>query len=287
MASKMSMLREDSFVGYDKRTANYTQHDQIKVVYDSEDEDIEDFYDHYEPFEEDFDDGDYQPFDPEEEEKEHQSQISPKTTKTIKPLVWINSPNKSDDKSSSSSSSSSTKPPSPTWWDKNEIIDDSKRMINGVLNYAALLPPPSPKIEPPPPPVQQPKNKTKKNKKNRPNLTKTDEKKIKYDNGTKQSQTQQQVQTSEVQKPTRFCLSVVKKTKCFHGTRCRFAHNYNDLKECNFGDRCKKILFVKTNPDGTIELANKNEVVCNFKHNKESQSSYLKRVPQQHTSPKK
>lgn len=281
MTSKMSMLREDSIVGYNKRVVNYTTSDAVKQLsfeqvnnYDSDQEDEDDFYDHYEPYEEDFDDGDYQPFDPEEEEKEHQAQISPKLTKTVKPLVWINSPNKSEEKSPDKS-------PSPTWWDKNETIDESKRLVNGVLNYAALLPAPTPKKQTELPPIFPPKNKSRKNKKHKDSgNVQTEEKKFK-----KQLTTTDKV--VEIQKPTRFCLSVIKKSKCFHGTRCRFAHDYADLKECNFGDKCKKIVLIKTNSDGTIELSNRNEVTCNFKHAKESKNSYLKRVPQQHTSPKK
>jgi hypothetical protein len=286
MASKMSMLKEDSIVGYDKRIANYAVSDtvaqltcdKVNIIYDSEDDEEDDFYDHYEPYEEDFDDGDYQPFDLEQEEKEHQSQISPKLTKPIKPVAWINSPSKSEEKSPNKS----PKQVSPTWWDKNETVDQSKRIVNGVLNYAALLPPPTPKKINEKIISNHLKNKLKKNAKNKDNGSKQpDEKKFK--NGSKQPNNDK----TEIQKPTRFCLSVIKKTKCFHGTRCRFAHDYSDLKECNFGDKCKKIVFVKTNPDGTIELSNKNEVTCNFKHTKESKNSYLKRVPQQHTSPKK
>jgi hypothetical protein len=73
--------------------------------------------------------------------------------------------------------------------------------------------------------------------------------------------------------------------------------------------RCKKIVVVKTNPDGTFEMVNKSPVAafkpppecestpvetstvasteresaerkqCNFKHFNESRDSYLKRVP--------
>lgn len=246
---------EDSIVGYtNKRVANYTD-DDYNSEYDSED----DFYDHYEP-EDDFfdDDDDYQPFVPEEEEppKLH---VSPKF---IKPCLLLNSPTKSPKKSPEKT---------PTWWDENKNIDDSNRIINGVLNYAALLPPPTPKTAPPSAP------KTKKNKKVKNESAKDH----------KIQEKQQPKKPDEVIKPTRFCLSVIKKTKCFHGAQCRFAHDYSDLKECNFGEKCKKIIVVKTNPNGTLEMSNKNNALCNFKHAKESKNSYLKRVPQQHTSPKK
>jgi hypothetical protein len=296
MASKMSMMRggEDSIVGYvgakhhrdmsyndscyNKRVANYTYTNEYESDNDYEDED--DFYDHYETYEEEFDDGEYQPFIPEEEEEI--TTTSPNSLfKKITPcfLKKLNSPTKSAEKSP-------TKTQSPTWWDKNKTIAESERMINGVLNYAALLPPPTPKIEV----VEKPPSKkTKKNKKNSGNGAPKET--IKKENTVeKKNHKKQQLATPtilEVQKPTRFCLSVIKKSKCFHGAQCRFAHDYSDLKECNFGEKCKKITVVKTNPDGTLELSNKNEVGCNFKHAKESKASYLKRVPQQHTSPKK
>lgn len=280
----MSMLREDSIVGYNKRVANYT----ADIYNDSDDDSENDFYDRYEPFEEEFDfnnDGDYQPFIPEEEEKEHKSFISPSLKRSMKPFVWMNSPTRSAEKSPKTKSS--------TWWDKNETIEESKRMVNGVLNYAVLLPPPTRKVE------VQPKKfkKTKKNKeggkqqviekkemvKKPPSqpVANVREPKARSEGGS------YPLNLPEVQKPTRFCLSIIKKSKCFHGAQCRFAHDYADLKECNFGVKCKKIVVTKTNADGTVELANKNEIGCNFKHGKESKNSYLKRVPQQHTSPKR
>lgn len=278
MASKMSMMRggEDSIVGYNKRVANYTNE------YDSENdyEDEDDFYNHYETYEEEFDDGEYQPFNPQEEEEK--TTTSPNSLfKQIKPcfLKKLNSPTKSTEKSP-------TKTQSPTWWDKNKTIAESERMINGVLNYAALLPPPTPKIEV----VEKPPSKkAKKNKKNSGNVAPKEIAK-KENSMEKKNLKKQPIITPtipEVQKPTRFCLSIIKKSKCFHGAQCRFAHDYSDLKECNFGEKCKKITVVKTNPDGTLELSNKNEAGCNFRHAKESKASYLKRVPQQHTSPKK
>ncbi|ADO00450.1 hypothetical protein WIV_gp106 [Wiseana iridescent virus] len=272
MALKMSMSRgEDSIVGYNKKVANYTN------TYESDEEDFEeeDFYNHYIPAEEDFDDGEYQPFVPEEEE---QVKKQPSFTfKKIKPFL-LNSPTKSAEKSPKTSPTKS-----PSWWDKKTIEDGSKRMVNGVLNYAALLPPPTPKPEVVPSPPQPKKKKG--GKKGGKGL-KTEG----FQNPKPQAEKQQSVQKQVcevVQKPTRFCLSIIKKSKCFHGAQCRFAHDYLDLKECNFGEKCKKISVVKTNPDGTLELINKNEVGCNFKHTKESKNSYLKRVPQQHTSPRK
>lgn len=278
MATKMSMSRggEDSIVGFNKKVANYTS-------YDSEDDysEEEDFYDHYEPYEEEFDNGDYQPFNAEDEEKEYyKARISPSFIKVFKP-IFLNSPTKSAEKSPTKS---------PTWWDKNKPIEESKRMINGVLNYALLLPPPTPK----PVVVPQQVKKSKKNKKGKDTTKQPTEKKVKNNDSTVPSKPTPKIPyfkdpnaTPEVQKPTRFCLSIIKKTKCFHKAQCRFAHDYADLKECNFGEKCKKIKVVTRNPDSTVEMVNKNEAGCNFKHANESKNSYLKRVPQQHTSPRK
>lgn len=276
MASKMSMYGgEDSIVGFNKRVTNYT--DNYYCGSDDENED-DDFYAQYEPYEEDFDDndGDYQPFIPEDEEVEHKTTVSPSLIKIVRPCINFNSPTRSAKTSPTKVS---------TWWDKNQIVEDSQRIVNGVLNYAALLPPPTPKTPKPKVVEIQPKTKPKNKKKNGPkrpleNTMVENHHKLKPNQKTTEK-------TSEVQKPTRFCLSVIKKSKCFHGAQCRFAHDYSDLKECNFGDKCKKVSVVKTNPDGTVELKNKNEATCNFKHAKESKASYLKRVPQQHTSPKK
>jgi hypothetical protein len=304
MATKTmtSLKNEDSFVGYSK----LSYHQYYTEDSDEEYSDDDDFYDHYEPYEEEFDNGEYQPFNPEEEEREYRSYISPTLTKVVKPFIWMNSPTKS-------AQTSPTK--CPTWWDKNTVIEEEKRTINGVLNYGALLPPPTPK-----PKLQTSKNNstttknnvtTKKNKKSKgvkntttnsgvstnsgvnnlykSTITNTTPKLLKSNTIDVTPNTAAST-TIEVQKPTRFCLSIIKHAKCFHKDKCRFAHEYSDLKECNFGDRCKKITVVKTNPDGTLELKNKNTVnggICSFKHAKESKNSYLNRVPQQHTSPKR
>lgn len=181
--------------------------------------------------------------------EDNEEEEESKSTKIVKPCVKINSPQKS--------SSPKTPPKSPSWWDKSKTIEKTNRLVNGVLNYAALLPPPQPKP------------------------------KVKKQSVVPVSKVQKQ-SVPEVKKPTRFCLSIIKKTKCFHGSNCRFAHSYSELKECNFGEKCKKITVVKTNQDGTQELSNKNPaVICMFKHAKESKRSFLKRIPQQHTSPKK
>lgn len=277
MALKMSSRGEDSIVGYNKKVANYTN------TYESDEEDFEeeDFYNHYLAPEEDFDDGEYQPFVPDEEEEVKKQPSF--TFKKIKPFN-LNSPTKSAEKSPKTSPTKS-----PSWWDKKTIEDGSKRMVNGVLNYAALLPPPTPKPEVVPSPPQ-PKKKKGGKKGGKGVETKVKTEGLVKPQSEKPQGGKKQVVTGNnevVQKPTRFCLSIIKKSKCFHGAQCRFAHDYSDLKECNFGEKCKKISVVKTNPDGTLELINKNEVGCNFKHAKESKNSYLKRVPQQHTSPRK
>jgi hypothetical protein len=252
-----NLIMEESF-NRNKRKATmfeelYSDNDSDN---DFQDEDFhEDFH-----FEDDFDNGEYQPFNPEEEEKEYLSSLNKKTSqKIVKPFAWMNSPVKSIEKSPKGEKS-----PSPTWWDikKNPSFD----RINGALNYASLLPPPTTK----------PVDKKKKQKKVKP-ATSTTKPATSTTNG--------KPLIDEQQKPTRFCLSVIKKSKCFHGVKCRFAHKYSELKECNFGENCKKIILIKTNSDGTLELNNKSEKCCNFKHTKESLNSYLKRIPQQHTSP--
>ena len=230
------------------------EHDDVDYSSDEED-----FYDNYEPFEEEsFDNGEYEAFNPEEEEKEHRAYISPRATKTIKPTRYWNSPKKDEQKKSS---------PTPTWWDKSESVPETNRIINGVLNYAALLPPPAKKTQ-----TQSQSKKRNRKQKSKPRS---------------EVAAPSETRRSEVQKPTRFCLSVIKNAKCFHA-HCRFAHSYSELKECKFADNCNKIALLKTNQDGTVELCNKNGTACTFKHSKESKHSYLKRVPQQHlSSPKK
>ena len=259
------MLFEESVVGYNKR--NYT-------YYESEEEDDyeeEDFYDHYEPYEEDFGNDEYETFNYINEEEEYKSSLIKKTTpfKKPKPLL-LNSPVKSVEKSPK-------KPSSPSWWDTAEHIPEDKRIKNGILNYAALIPF-SETLK------QESQNQLKKRKKDQ-----TQKGTQKGTQKTQKVQSQKGKKEEEkaiVQKPTRLCLSVIKKVKCYHG-QCKFAHNYSDLKECNFGEKCKKIVVVKQNQDGTIELSNKDNAICTFKHAKESQASFLKRLPQQHTSPKK
>ncbi|AHL67514.1 hypothetical protein DH26_gp012 [Chloriridovirus anopheles1] len=250
------MYSEDSFVGYNKKEISYD-------YYTDEEED--DFYDRYEPEiweEEEFDNGEYQPFVFQEEEER---KTSPRVMKPIS-LSKL-SPPKSAEKSPTKS---------PSWWDKTDKIYDSKKLINGVLDYSVLLPP---KVEVPKREIKE-QQVSKKNKKARtagtagtssqkPNVVKPN-----------------LVKEEQHLKPTRMCLSVVKNTKCFHKAQCRFAHDYKDLKECNFGERCKKIVILKKSPTGELELGNKNGEVCSFKHTNESKTSYLKRVPQQTTSPK-
>lgn len=236
----------DSLVGYNKRIDNYTIYHHES---DGESDCEDDFYNTYdeETAYDNYDSRGSSPLPTFEEEERSFSLLNIKTIKPFNNSLLDESP------------TAKTPVKTPTWWDKQKTIDEKDRVIGGVLNYGALLPPPAPKpvvVKQPPKPkkvVVKPAEMMKK---------------------------------SEEQQPTRLCLSVVKKTKCFHGKKCRFAHDYSNLKQCNFGEKCKKIVVVKTNPDGTIELKNKDGANCNFKHEKESFKSYLNRVPQQHTSPK-
>jgi hypothetical protein len=273
-----NLIMEDS--SFNKRKA--TMFEELYSDYDSDNDfQDEDFYD-YEDLhhEDDFDNGEYQPFNPEEEEKDYLSSLNNKPRKVVKPFTWMNSPVKSVEKSPTGEKS-----PSPSWWDikKNPSFD----LINGALNYASLLPPPTTNL------IVDGKRKKQKQKKGvkptsngMPKPTSNGMPKP-TSNGMPKPTSNGMPKPDEQQKPTRLCLSVLKKSKCFHGVKCRFAHKYSELKECNFGDNCKKIILIKTNPDGTLELNNKSEKCCNFKHAKESLSSYLKRIPQQNTSPTK
>jgi hypothetical protein len=275
-----NLIMEDSSFDRNKRKA--TMFEELYSDYDSDNDfQDEDFYD-YEDLhhEDDFDNGEYQPFNPEEEEKDYLSSLNNKPRKVVKPFTWMNSPVKSVEKSPTGEKS-----PSPSWWDikKNPSFD----LINGALNYASLLPPPTTNL------IVDGKRKKQKQKKGvkptsngMPKPTSNGMPKP-TSNGMPKPTSNGMPKPDEQQKPTRLCLSVLKKSKCFHGVKCRFAHKYSELKECNFGDNCKKIILIKTNPDGTLELNNKSEKCCNFKHAKESLSSYLKRIPQQNTSPTK
>lgn len=260
----------DEIVDYANKRVDTLYDDADSFIGDQDDQD--DFYDHYEPFtNEEFNDGDdYEPFDPEAEEREYElSRI--KQDRVLKPYAWMTSPTKTP-------KASPTK--LPTWWEKTQTVEENARIINGVLNYGALLPPPSIK-----------KTNKKKNKKN-PNSIRAHPQQAKTH--PQQAKTQQarvphasvtQQPTANLQKPTRFCMSFVKNMKCFHGSNCRFAHQYSDLKECNFGDKCKKVEVVKTTASGVV-LKNRAENICIFKHANETKASYLARVPQQ-TSPRK
>ena len=258
----MSMIIE--IVDYANKRVDTLYDDADSFIDDQDDQD--DFYDHYEPFtNEEFNDGDdYEPFDPEAEEREYElSRI--KQDRVLKPYAWMTSPTKTP-------KASPTKP--PTWWDKTQTVEENARIINGVLNYGALLPPPSIK-----------KTNKKKNKKN-PNSIRAHPQQAKtHPQQARAPHAPTADQCALLQKPTRFCMSFVKNMKCFHGSNCRFAHQYSDLKECNFGDKCKKIEVVKTTASGVV-LKNRAENICIFKHANETKASYLARVPQQ-TSPRK
>jgi chemotaxis protein histidine kinase CheA len=289
----MSMIIIDEIVDYANKRVDYANK-RVDTLYDdadsfSDQDDQDDFYNHYEPFtNEEFNDGDdYESFDPEAEEREYElSRI--KQDRVLKPYAWMTSPTKTP-------KASPTKP--PTWWEKTQTIEENARIINGVLNYGALLPPPSIK-----------KTNKKKNKKN-PNSTRAHPQQARVHPQQARAHPQQarvhpqqarvhpqqarahpqqarahpqqaRADQCALQKPTRFCMSFVKNMKCFHGSNCKFAHQYSDLKECNFGDECKKVEVVKTTASGVV-LKNRAENICIFKHANETKASYLARVPQQ------
>jgi hypothetical protein len=258
MSTKAFTSHEESFTGYKKL--------QQPREGDYSDSDDENYYDDYEPqslFDEDamFCDDDYEPFVAEEE---HKSCVFLGRT-VFKPIHWRKlSPSKNTETSPSKTS---------TWWDNTQLVDESKRLVNGVINYSAILPPPT----------KREVSKIKKKKK--PGAVKTESKTRPVpssgDPRTKLPYGPQQ-HFDEVQQPTRLCISVLKNKQCFHKERCRFAHNYADLKECNFGERCKKVIVVSRSE--TFIYHNKPEgTACTFKHANESKASYLHRVP--HTTP--
>lgn len=268
MSTKAFTSHEESFTGYKKlhqppREGDYS---------DSEDEN---YYDDELPlFDEDamFCDDDYEPFV--DAEEEHKSCIFSGRT-VLKPIHWSKiSPSKSIETSPSKTS---------TWWDNTQLVDESKRLVNGVINYSAILPPPTGRR-----PVEGtggPRNKREvSKKKKKPGASKSEPKTrpIPSDPRTKPSLGPRQ-HLDEIQQPTRLCISLLKSNKqCFHKERCRFAHNYADLKECNFGERCKKVIVVSRSE--TFTYHNKPEgTPCTFKHANESKASYLHRVP--HTTP--
>jgi hypothetical protein len=75
---------------------------------------------------------------------------------------------------------------------------------------------------------------------------------------------------------TRMCDSIINGQKCRHGTRCRFAHNGQELKirECTFGKKCK---FVKCTRGGYINKMGKFNKVCNCIHPDETDVNYNQR----------
>jgi Putative zinc finger protein len=220
---------------------------------DSDDDYEENFYENYEPcVGEEFDDDEYVPLVVEDDYEVVKSPVV--RGKVVKPFSWLGSPIKSPVIKSVDKS---------TFWDKDAAVAKpvvpSNRMVNGVMNYAALLPPPTPKVETAPNPKKA--------------------RHCKERNGTTNPK-KPVVEVEGQSKPNRFCISVTKKIKCFHGKKCRFAHEYSQLKECNFDMKCRNVKVVKTNPDGTVELTNKVNAFCNFRHSTESKNSYLKRVVQ-------
>ena len=61
---------------------------------------------------------------------------------------------------------------------------------------------------------------------------------------------------------TRMCSSFIRKSKCPHGDKCRFAHSYEELNPspCNFDGRCR------------------NATTCKFKHSNETNETYVERL---------
>ena len=89
----------------------------------------------------------------------------------------------------------------------------------------------------------------------------------------KGTHTTNMVQSATAQRScTQLCTSVLAKTKCLHGTRCRFAHKIEDLArhECNFGVKCRY-----TEKISETEYQNSSSIKkCLHWHPSESSESY-------------
>lgn len=280
MSTKAFTSHEESFIGYKKLHQPSREGD-----YHS-DSDDEHYYDDYEPqslFDEDamFCEDEYEPFVDTSQERKS-CVFSGRTI--LKPIDW---------KKLSPSKSPETKPRGPktsTWWDSTQVVDESKRLVNGVINYSAILPPPT-KREVVKVAKKKKKSTTTQSKVSGPEARRADAPRPSCDGfgrarvGGLRSGTLTPEGFGNVdQQPTRLCVSVLRNAKqCFHKERCRFAHDYADLKECNFGERCKKVTVVSRSSETPTSVVYHNKpegTTCTFKHANESLASYLHRIPQ-------
>ena len=74
---------------------------------------------------------------------------------------------------------------------------------------------------------------------------------------------------------TKMCRSVLENTRCPHGSRCRFAHNVEEVKPsmCCFGNTCKLVV----NIEGVISNRPNNKT-CFFIHDEETVDAYHIRI---------
>jgi hypothetical protein len=73
---------------------------------------------------------------------------------------------------------------------------------------------------------------------------------------------------------TKLCMSIINKTKCLH-KNCRFAHDIKELviRDCLFKNDCK---YIKTINNEYVNICKTK--ICEFKHNKETNENYYKRI---------
>ena len=89
---------------------------------------------------------------------------------------------------------------------------------------------------------------------------------------------QQKSEKSEKQNiRTKLCQSVIDKTECKHGSKCRFAHSESELtkKECSYGTRCS---FIHLKNSGIYVNKKGRDRICMFSHPGESSLNYIERI---------
>lgn len=215
-------------------------------IYEDEDDDEE--YDEYDEGDvAEFCDEEYETFVPEREE----STVNRRPL--IRPIQWskINFSPKEDIQKPNKTS---------TWWDTARPVD--AQIVNGVINYAALLPPPSVR------PVEQ------KQRRKRSNTTQSKKPVNRPTNGDKKPSGTQPSASNRAFASVKMCVSVSRATKCFR-PECKFAHSFAELKECGFGNRCRKIVLTRGSPN--IYKNNPADTICAFKHPRETESNYISR----------
>jgi hypothetical protein len=78
-------------------------------------------------------------------------------------------------------------------------------------------------------------------------------------------------------KYTRMCKSFEQGNICSYGTRCQFAHSFEQLscRDCSFGDRC---CFIHVSTSGRVSNQYEADRICSFKHPSESKEQFFQRI---------